>query len=84
MVLQWRWGRLGQCQASSCMQDRAWAPHVNASRQRPGCGPEPAGVIEEQGQRGVNLRWSGPRTLTNCLDSGSERVDKIGYLCSDG
>ena len=23
------------------------------------------------------------RTLTNCLDSGSERVDKIGHLCSD-
>jgi hypothetical protein len=28
-------------------------------------------------------RWI-PRTLTNCLDSGSERVDKIGHLCSDG
>jgi chromosome partitioning protein len=25
-----------------------------------------------------------PRTLTNCLDSGSERVDKSGHLCSDG
>src|SRR5215467_11302534 len=25
-----------------------------------------------------------PRTLTNCLDSDSERVDKMGHLCSDG
>jgi hypothetical protein len=24
-----------------------------------------------------------PRTLTNCLDSGLERVDQIGHLCSD-
>ena len=23
------------------------------------------------------------RTLTNCLDSGSARVDKIGHLCSE-
>src|SRR5262249_23619677 len=27
---------------------------------------------------------SSPRTLTNCLDGGSERVDKSGHLCSDG
>jgi hypothetical protein len=29
------------------------------------------------------LHTQDPRTLTNCLDSGPERVDKIGYLCSD-
>jgi len=26
---------------------------------------------------------SGTRTLTNCLDSGPARVDKLGHLCSD-
>ena len=31
-----------------------------------------------------HIRPLTPRTLTNCLDSGSERVDKIGHLCSDG
>ena len=32
----------------------------------------------------MNYLWWAARTLTNCLDSGSERVDKIGPLCSDG
>ena len=42
---KWRWGLLEPCSVSSCIQDRTLAPRVNASLERPGSGPEPAGVV---------------------------------------
>ena len=44
------------------------------------------GLTGGMGRRTVRQRalCLPPRTLTKCLDRGSERVDTIGHLCSDG